>query len=117
MVLILKGGGDYHGIDLVKVILNCHFTTTITYHDSLHGFQAGRGMGTATLEVKMLQKVAALREAVLHAILLDLHKAYNALDRSRYLGILEGYVMGTMALCLLRRCWEKLKILARAAGY
>ena len=38
--------------------------------------------------------IYALREAVIHTILLDLHKAYNALDRSRCLDILEGYGVG-----------------------
>ena len=88
--LIPKVGGDYRGIGLVgvvwkavAVILNCRLTAYITYHDSLHGFRAGRGMGTATLEVKLLQQVMAMREAVLHEIFLDLHKAYDALERSR----------------------------------
>ena len=67
----------------VAVILNHRFTDSITYHKSLHGLWAGLSMGTATLEVKLLQQVADLREAVLHAIFLDLHKAYDALDRSR----------------------------------
>ena len=90
VVLIPKGGGDYRGIGLVEaiwkamaVILNYRFTTAITYHDFFHVFRAGRGTGTATLELKLLQQVAALREAVLHEIFLDLHKAYNDLDRSR----------------------------------
>ena len=67
MVLIPKGGGEYRGIVLVEVmwravlvILNFCFTAPITYHDSLHGFRAGRGMGASTLEVKLLQQVAAL---------------------------------------------------------
>ena len=34
-------------------------------------------------EAKLLQQLAALREEVLYRILLDLHKAYDALDRSR----------------------------------
>ena len=67
----------------VAVILNFRFTATITYHDSLHGFRAGRGTRNTTIEIKLLQKVEALREALLHAIFLYLHKAYNALDRSR----------------------------------
>ena len=44
VVLIPKGGGDYRGIGLVEVIwktvaviLNCHFTATITYHNFLYG--------------------------------------------------------------------------------
>ena len=68
---------------VVRVILNYRFTTFITYHNSLHGFRAGRGTGTAILEIKMLQEVTAMREAVLHGIFLDLHNAYYALDRSR----------------------------------
>ena len=68
VVLILKGGGDYRGIGLVEmvwkavaVILNRRFTASITYHDFLHGFRAGGGTGTATLEAKLLQQLEALR--------------------------------------------------------
>ena len=53
----------------VAVILNHYFTAAITYHDSLHILWAGRGTGNVTLEVKLLQQVAALRDAVLHTIL------------------------------------------------
>ena len=52
----------FDGIVLVEVvwkvvaaILNRRFTSSITYHDALHGFRAGRGTGTATLEAKLLQ--------------------------------------------------------------
>ena len=40
---------------VVVAILHCRLTTAITYHDFLHGFQAGHGNGTATLEAKLLQ--------------------------------------------------------------
>ena len=90
VVPIPKGGGDYRGIGLVEVIwkavaviINRRFTAFITYHDYLYGFWAGCGTMTSTLEVKLLQKVATVREAVIHAIFLDLLKAYNALERSR----------------------------------
>ena len=75
VVIILKGKGDYRGIGLVEVmwkvvavILNCCFTSSITFHDTLHGFQAGRGTGTATLEAKLLQHLAAMREEFLYVI-------------------------------------------------
>ena len=58
-------------------------------------------MGTATLEVKLLQQLAALREEVLYVIFLDLTKAYDALDSSRCLEILEGYDVGPRARGLL----------------
>ena len=88
---------------VVVVILNRRFTSSITFHDVLHGFWAGRGTGTATLEAKLIQQLSAMREEVLYVIFLDLTKAYDALDRSRCLDILEGYGVGTRALCLLRR--------------
>ena len=69
VVLIPKGKMEYRGIGLVEVtwkvvsvILNCRLTTGITFHDALHGFQEGRGTGTPTLEVKLLQKLAAMKE-------------------------------------------------------
>ena len=68
VVLIPKGFSDYRGIGLMEVvwkvvvvILNLRFTASITYHDSIHRFWAGRGMGTATLEVKLLQQVTDMR--------------------------------------------------------
>ena len=72
VVLIPKGKKDYRCIVLVEVmwkvvaaILNSRFAASITYHNALHGFREGRGTGTATLEAKLLQQLAALREEVL----------------------------------------------------
>ena len=104
-------------LEAVAVTLNQRFTASITYHNPLCRFRAGRGTGTATLEVKLPHQVLALREAVLHEIFLDLHKAYNYLYRYRCLYILEGYVMGPRALSLLCRYWERLKMVARVGGY
>ena len=59
----------------------------------------------------------ALRDAVVHEILLDLHKAYDDLYRSRCLDILEGYVMGTRDIRPLCRYWERLKMVAQVGGY
>ena len=50
-------------------------------------------------------------------IFLDLHKAYDALDRSRCLEILEGYVVGPRARRILRAYWGKMTMVARAGGY
>ena len=80
-------GGDVEGSGGV---LNRRLTASINFHDFLHVFQAGCGTGTATLDAKMLQQLADLREEVLYMIFLDLHKAYDALERSRCLEILEG---------------------------
>ena len=97
VVLIPKVKWEYCGIGLVEVmwkvvaeILNRRLTSSITFHDFLHGFLAGPGTGTATIEAKLLHQLAALREEVLYVIFLDLQKAYDALGRSRCLEILEG---------------------------
>ena len=102
---------------VVAAILNSCFTASITYHDFLHGFGEGRGTGTATLKAKLLQQLAALREEVLYVIFLDLQKAYDALDRSRCLEILEGYGVGLQARKLLKTYWHRLTMVAQAAGY
>ena len=59
----------------MAVILHCRLTAGIKQHDALHGFWEGRGTGTATLEAKLLQQLAAMREEVLYVIFLDLTKA------------------------------------------
>ena len=74
---------------VVVVILNIGITASITFHDFLHRFRAGHGTGTATLEAKLLQQLAVLREEVLYMIFLDVQKAYDDFDRSRCLEILE----------------------------
>ena len=124
VVLIPKGEKDYRVIGLVEVvwkvvvaILNRRFTSSITYHDAFHGFRAGRGTGTATLEANLLQQLAAMREEVLYVIFLDLTKVYDALDRSRCLEILEGYGVSPNARRLLKIYWQRLTMVARAEGY
>ena len=116
--------GDYCGVGLVEVIwkavvviLNCQFSASIKYHNYLHRFRVVHGMGTVTLEAKLLQQAAALREALLHEIFLELHKVYNYLDRSRYLYILEGYDVGPRAFRILRRYWERTKMVGQVGGY
>ena len=124
VVMIPKGQKEYRRIRLVEVIwkvvaeiLHRRLTTSITYHDFLHGFWAGRGTGTATLEANLLQQLTAMREEVLYVIFLDLQKVYDALDRYRCQEILEGYRVGPRARQLLRKYWGKMTMVARTGGY
>ena len=97
--MIPKGvGTNFRGIGLVEVmwkaifsIINRQILSSIQFDDALHEFCVGRGMGTSTLEAKLIQKLIAMRETVLHYMLLKLRKAYNALDMDLCLDILAGY--------------------------
>ena len=71
VVLIPKGKGKYQGICLVEVIwkvlaaiLNLRITASITYHNLIHGLQACRVTGTATLEAELLHQLAGLEVGV-----------------------------------------------------
>ena len=50
-------------------------------------------------------------------IFLDLHKAYDALCRSRCLNILEGFGMVPRACRILWTYWSRLTMVARAGDY
>ena len=50
-------------------------------------------------------------------VFLDLHNVYDALDRDRFLEILEGYVVGHHAFRILRTYYGRLHMVTRARGY
>ena len=56
------------------VIINLRLSTSISFHDVLHGLNAGHSTGSASLEAKLLQQLTAMREEVLYDIFLGLHK-------------------------------------------
>ena len=39
-------------------VVSCWTKWSLDLHDALHGFMSGRGMGTTTLEEKLIQKLA-----------------------------------------------------------
>ena len=60
MVLLPKGGGDYHGIGLLEIIwklvttiIDRRVKEVVPFHDALHGFRAKRGTGTGIIEAKL----------------------------------------------------------------
>ena len=78
IVLLPKGGGEFCGIGLVKLIrkalsgvLNCLIGAVVDFHGMLHRFRAGRGTGAASLSSSLLQKRTAMREEFLYDIFLD----------------------------------------------
>jgi len=124
VVLIPKGGGDYRGIGLLEIvwkviesIINRRIAGKVHFHDSLHGFIAKRGTGTACIEAKLLQQLSKMVQKTLYYIFLDLRKAYDTVDRERLLEILEGYGVGPNTLGLLKFYWENQRCVARSGNY
>ena len=96
-MILNEVGTNFRVIGLVEIlwkaisgIINRRLLSSVQFHNPLRGFRAWRGMGTATFQSKLLQKLIGMRDTFLHAIFLDLRKAYDALDRNRYLDIMVG---------------------------
>jgi Reverse transcriptase (RNA-dependent DNA polymerase) len=53
----------------------------------------------------------------LHHIFLDISKAYDTVDRSRLLSILQAYGMGPNLLRILKKFWDNLQVVPRQSGY
>ena len=125
VVMIPKGVGiDFKGIGLVGFlwkaisgIINRRISPSIQFHDALHNFRTRRGTETATLKGKLLQQLISMMGAVLHSILLNLLKVYDALYRGRCLDILEGYRVGPRTLRILPTYWVQFQMEENAGGH
>ena len=53
----------------------------------------------------------------MYEILLNLHKAYDALEPDLYLDTLAVYGVGPRSLCLVYKYWDRLTMVERAGGY
>jgi hypothetical protein len=91
LVLIPKDGGRQTcGIGLtetlwkiIEAIVDTRCRVAIRFHDILHGFIQRRGTGTAILEAKLAQELAAIENDPLFVVFLDLQKAYDTVDPPR----------------------------------
>ena len=121
VVLIPKGNGGFRGNGILEVlwkallrVINRRIRAAVKFHGVLHGFWVGWGMGTASLETKLLQQLTDMREEVLYKVFLNLRKAYDELDRERCMEILVGYGVGPRTERILRQYWDHLSMVARA---
>jgi hypothetical protein len=124
LVLIPKTSGGYRGIGLLEIlwkvcssIITDRLNDGIDFHDALHGFQQGRGTGTASIDAKLHMQLAHIRGTPLYQVFLDLSKAYDTLNRATTLQILKEYGVGPRIILLLTNFWNSLQVVARQQGY
>ena len=116
--------GKFRGISLLEVVYKLYTTiihlcvlSQVEFLDGIHGFRPHRGTGTAILEAKLLMQQAFLTGKPLYQIFLDLSKAYDSIDRSRALAILQGYGIGPNSLRFLRNVWMSQILILKNQGY
>ena len=102
---------------MIAIIVYQRLVAAIEFHDILHGFQVKQGMGTATLEAKLLHQISGMRQEVMYKIFFDIHKSYNVTERGRTLIILEGYVVGTRMRRLFVVHWGRAVMKSRESGF
>ncbi len=123
VVLIPKGGGDYHGIGLLlepiwKVLERIidRRLDAIELHDCLHGCCANRGTGTTVIEAKLAQQLSHLELKPFYGVFLDLKKAFDSMDWDCCILILEGYRAGPWMIQLIWTYWRDAIMVCRASG-
>merc|ERR1712194_757062 len=105
VVLLPKGNsGDFRGIGLLdpcwkvlEKILDGRLAN-LECHDCLHGFLADRGCGTTILKTKLAQQLAFLEQVPMYGGFIDLKKAFDVMDRGRYIQILRDPGVGEKSL-------------------
>ena len=78
----------------MEAIIEIRLRTSVRLHNFLHGFRAGRGMGTPILDLKLAQELDSVDQGPLYLVFLDLQKSYNTVYRGYLLTTLEGYGSG-----------------------
>ena len=83
MVLIPKGTIYTWSIGLletlcnvVEALIDTRLHASIQFHDILHRFRAGRGTGTAIMELNIAKEFSIIDHNPLLLVFLDIRKAY-----------------------------------------
>ena len=124
MVLITKGNIDTQDIGLletlckvVEALIDTLLHASIQFHEVLHGFRTGKGMGATIIELKLSQELSGVCRDPLSLVFLYLRKAYDAVDRKRLIQILEGYGAVTCPCGILETFWGHQKVVPRQNVY
>ena len=101
----------------MSAVINSRLRDKISFHDAIHGFRTKRGTGTALIEAKLRMQLTMRTCTPLFMIFLDLKKAYDTLDRTQAIRILEGYGVGPRLIQIIKNIWEGDTMVPKQAGY
>ena len=124
LVLIPKGNMDTRGIGLlntlwkvVEALIYTCLRASIQFHEVLHGFQSGRGTGTAIIDLDPAQELASVDHDPIFLVFLELRKSYNTVDRELRIQTLEEYGAVSHMCGFLEKFWSHQKVVPRQNGY
>ena len=95
------------------VVIDTRIKKAVTFHDVLHGFHIGRGMGTSIMELKLAQDLASVDQDPIFLVFLDLRKSYDNLYHGYLLQTLDGYGVGTNIQVILVEFWSRQEVVTR----
>ena len=124
LLLIPKLNVDNWGIGILEVfwkvveeVIENQINSVVQFHDGLHGFCAGRGTGTSTMELKLAQELASVDQDLLFLLFLYIRKAYYNLDWGKLIQTLEGYGAVLKLWGLLEEFWSIQEVVTRKNGF
>lgn len=125
LVLIPKDEpAKFRGIALLEVlyklcatIIHLRLSDGIVFHPGIHGFCSNRGTPTAGLEAKLLMQFCMQQSIPLFQVFLDLTKAYDTLDRTRTMAILQAYGVGPSTRRLIGIIWDGDTLIPKSGGF
>ena len=69
---------------VMEGIIDARIKKAVTFHDVLHKFCAGKGTGTAIMELKLTQEMTSLDQDLILLVFLDLIKNLTTWTMARY---------------------------------
>ena len=89
----------------------------VQFQDVLHRICAGKGTGTAIMELKLTHELSSVYQGLLFLVLFDLMKAYDNLYQWRLLQTLVGYGAGTKLRSLSAEFWARQDVVTQQNGF
>jgi hypothetical protein len=99
------------------MIIHLRLQAVIDFHASLHGFHQHRITGTCILEAILQMQLASYLCQPLYQIFIDLTKAYDTLDCSCTLSLLEAYGIGPHIPSIIQAVWDLEMVVPKSGRY